>query len=197
MGKSVRKKAAKAGESLQQADGAIARAVAPYRKSALVRAIEPLAKLGDQPPLRTLCGAVIALGLIRGDRRLLRTGVRMFAAHSLATWAKNIVKHRIDRTRPRQAAAKGRDHRLSVGRKRARAETSFPSGHSAGAAAVAGAFAREYPEYGVAAASGAGLVALAQIPRSAHYPTDIGAGLAIGIAAEWVTDAVFPVPDRA
>jgi membrane-associated phospholipid phosphatase len=197
MGKTVKAKVAKTGESLQKADGAVARAVAPYRETALVAAIEPVAKLGDQPPLRAVCGAVIAAGLIGGDRRLMRAGVRMLAAHTLATWTKNFLKHRIDRTRPRKAVEKGRGHHLSAGRKRTKEETSFPSGHSAGAAAVACGFAREYPEHRAAAASAAGLIALGQIPRCAHYPTDIGAGLAIGIAAEMVTDAAFRALDRA
>ncbi|MET1083287.1 MAG: hypothetical protein ABWY12_09615, partial [Burkholderiales bacterium] len=29
-------------------------------------------------------------------------------------------------------------------------------------------------------------VALAQIPRCAHYPTDVGAGVAIGVAADGI-----------
>lgn len=196
MAKKIKAKVAGAGESLQKGDGVIARTVAPYRDTFLVAAIEPVAKLGDQPPLRTVCGAVIAAGLIGGDRRLMRAGLRMLAAHTLATWTKNFLKHRIDRTRPREAVEKGRDHHVSAGRSRAREKTSFPSGHSAGAAAVACGFAREYPEHRVAAASAAGLVALAQIPRCAHYPTDIGAGLAIGIASEIATDAAFRLIGR-
>jgi hypothetical protein len=33
-----------------------------------------------------------------------------------------------------------------------------------------------------------GALALAQIPRCAHYPTDVAAGLAIGLAAEAAVD---------
>jgi hypothetical protein len=39
-------------------------------------------------------------------------------------------------------------------------------------------------------AAGAAL-SLAQIPRCAHYPTDVGAGIAIGLASEALVDAAF------
>ena len=169
---------------LQAADAAVADAALPHRSSLPVRLLDRFADLGDQPPLRILCGAVIAAGLAGGDRRLASAGLRMLAAHSLATFGKNVVKRRVDRTRPRSKSARGKDHRIAPGRSTAKEETSFPSGHSAGAAAVARAFARDYPEHKAAAYAAAGAIALAQIPRCAHYPTDVGAGLAIGVAAE-------------
>jgi membrane-associated phospholipid phosphatase len=164
-----------------------AKAAAAMRRrehSPAVRALEYVADLGDQPQMRALCGAVIAVGLFAGDRRLARTGWRMLAAHTAATLAKDFVKHRVDRTRPRSAAKPGKDHRPRRGRNTAKEETSFPSGHSAGALAVARAFARDYPEHALPAYAGAAILALAQIPRCAHYPTDVGAGLALGAAAE-------------
>ena len=86
----------------------------------------------------------------------------------------------------------------TAGRNTSKEETSFPSGHSAGAAAVARAFARDYPEHAAPAYAAAGALALAQIPRCAHYPTDVGAGLALGLAAEAVVDigiALVKEPD--
>ena len=154
-------------------------------------ALEPIADLGDQPQLRTLCAAVIALGLLERDRRLVVTGARMLAAHSLATWAKDFVKHRIDRTRPRSRGRPETDPRLAAGRSRAKEETSFPSGHAAGAAAVARAAARACPQAAPVAYAGGALLALAQIPRCAHYPTDVGAGVAIGLAAEAIVDRAW------
>ena len=173
------------------ADSKTAEAALPYQGSAAMEALGRLASLGDQPPLRTLCAAVIAAGLAGGNRRLARAGVRMLAAHTLATLAKDFVKNRVDRTRPRSKGEKGKDHIPRPGRHPAKAETSFPSGHSAGAAAVARAFARDYPEYSAPAYAAAGALALAQIPRCAHYPTDVGAGLAIGVAAEGMVDIGF------
>lgn len=170
------------------ADAAAAEAAWPYQGSAAMEALGRFASLGDQPPLRTLCVATIAAGLAGGNRRLARAGLRMLASHTLATLAKDFVKRRVDRTRPRSKGGKGKDHIPRPGRHTAKEETSFPSGHSAGAAAVARAFARDYPEYSAPAHAAAGALALAQIPRCAHYPTDVGAGLAIGVAAEAVVD---------
>ena len=179
----------KAAERLLDADAKAVESVRPHRRSWPARALDPVADLGDQPPMRLLCAAIIAAGLAGGDRRLAKAGVAMLAAHTLATVAKDFVKRRVDRTRPRSRGKPGKDHRPSPGRSEAKEETSFPSGHAAGAAAVARAFARAYPEHGGPAYAAAGIIALAQIPRCAHYPTDVGAGLAIGLAAEAAVDA--------
>lgn len=182
------------GERALALDAKAAKAARRHEHSPAVRALEYVADLGDQPQLRVLCGAVIAVGLIGGDRRLARTGWRMLAAHTVATLAKDFVKHRVDRTRPRSAGKPGKDHRPRAGRKTAKEETSFPSGHSAGALAVARAIARDYPEHALPAYAGAAILALAQIPRCAHYPTDVGAGLAIGAAAEAGTSLALDAP---
>lgn len=182
------KRAKKLAETLLDGDAATVEKVEPYRRTAPVRALSWLSELGDQPQMITLSAATIAAGLAGGNARLTRAGIRMIAAHYLATAAKNFVKLRVDRTRPRSADIDNDGHQMKPGDKRAKEETSFPSGHSAGAMAVARAFSREYPEYRGPASAGAGLIALAQIPRCAHYPTDVGAGLAIGLASEALVD---------
>jgi membrane-associated phospholipid phosphatase len=190
------RKPAAARKALMDADKAAADAAGPYRKSMAVRAMAWASELGDQPQMLILSGGLLALGLVRRDGRMARAGGRMIAAHLLATMAKNFIKHRVDRTRPR-STGNGKGHAIRPGRSHAKEETSFPSGHSAGAAAVARAFARDYPEHQGAALAGAGFIALAQIPRCAHYPTDVGAGVAIGLAAEKAVDAVWPFGDAA
>ena len=177
-------------EALLDVDEAVAEAVEPYRKVKAVEAVGWLSEIGDQPQMRILCAGVIAAGLAGGSKRLTRAGLRMIAAHTLATEAKNVVKRNIDRRRPRSRDGKD-SHKPKAGKKRAKEETSFPSGHSAGAAAVASAYAREFPEHRAAAAAGAGAVALAQIPRCAHYPTDVGFGLALGLLSDALLDPVL------
>lgn len=184
-----------AAETLMDADAAVVEAIEPLQETRAVKAIGWLSEVGDQPQMRTLCVAMIAAGLAGGSKRMTRAGLRMIAAHTLATAAKNVVKKRVDRSRPR--SRDGEDgHKLKPGRSREKEETSFPSGHSAGAAAVARAYARDFPEHKAAAMAGAGAIALAQVPRCAHYPTDVGVGLALGLAAEALLDPMLePVFD--
>ncbi len=185
------KKRTGAADRLMELDKAAHEGVRPWRETAPVKALSWFSELGDQPQMLTLSGGLLAVGLLRGDRRMTRAGTRMVAAHLLATAAKNFVKRRVDRTRPR--SAEGEDgHKPKAGRTDSKEETSFPSGHSAGALAVAQAFAREYPEHRLAALGAGGLIALAQIPRCAHYPTDVGAGIAIGVASEALIARLWP-----
>ena len=180
-----------AAAAVVEADKAVAEAVLPHEESLPVRLLEHVADLGDQPPMRILCASVIAVGLIGGDRRLMRTGVKMLVAHSFATLAKDFVKLRVDRTRPRSTKKPGKDAKPRSGRNPAKEETSFPSGHSAGAMAVASAFAREYPNQAIPAYLAGSALALAQIPRCAHYPSDVGVGSAIGLVSGVATDLVL------
>jgi undecaprenyl-diphosphatase len=159
----------------------------PYGKSAPIRMLDVASKLGDQPELRTIAGALIMAGTFLPNNRLVRAGARMLIAHEVATVAKDLLKTNIDRTRPRSAETH-RQKKPRKGRHTAKEKTSFPSGHSAGAMAAARAFSREYPQYAAPAIGAATLIALSQVPRCAHYPTDVIAGLAIGLAAEKAVD---------
>lgn len=181
--------------ALQDADAAIAGAVIPVQDHPGIRLVGELSEIADQPQMRILCAGVIGAGFVASNPRLARAGLRMLLAHELATAAKSFVKHHVDRTRPR-SLGDGEAPHLKAGNSRDKEESSFPSGHSAGAAATSRAFAREYPGAAPAIYAAAGLVALAQIPRCAHYPTDVGAGVAIGIAAEaavnWTFERLVP-----
>ena len=185
-------KVEEAAEAVLEADAATVEAVRPYEDHPL---LERLAELGDQPQMRVLCAATIGAGLLSRNPQLTRAGIRMLAAHTLATFAKNFVKNRIDRTRPRSTGDPRTDHRLAPGRSTAKEETSFPSGHAAGASAVARAFARELPEYAAPALAAGAVLSLAQIPRCAHYPSDVGAGVAIGLVSEAAVDAAMRALD--
>jgi len=103
----ARKKLRAAHDALMKADKAALDATAPYEKTKLVKLLAWLSEIGDQPQLLTLSGGLFAVGLARRDRRMAHAGARMIAAHLLATAAKNFVKHRVDRTRPRSVNGKG------------------------------------------------------------------------------------------
>ena len=89
----------------------------------------------------------------------------------------------VDRSRPR-TVRRGKSVTPRKGDSKASHLNSFPSGHSAGAMAVACAFAAEYPEHRAAALAAGGAVSLAQVPTASHYPSDVAAGVAIGVTTE-------------
>ena len=168
---------------LEKADVAVTQAVAPLRHAWPVRLLGGLSDLSDQPPLIALSAGTMIVGLARRDRALAETGGRMLAAHLLATAIKSAFKARIVRTRPK-VLAEGGDYRMHEGEEDTHRLNSFPSGHTAGAVAVARAVVRGHPDRRPAAYALAGGAALMQIPRCAHYPSDVGAGVAVGVAAE-------------
>ncbi len=179
---------------IERLDLKVARAAALDRTTPSGRWVRRFAELGDQPPLLALCGAVVAAGVMRRDERLARTGLRMLAAHSLATMAKLLGKNSIDRTRP--GALKEKKYRLEEGDSHDGRLRSMPSGHSAGMAAVAGAIAADYPRALVPAAAISIAVMGAQLPSRNHFLTDVVAGAAVGLAATVAARLLVPAQDR-
>lgn len=107
----------------------------------------------------------------------------MVAAMLLATAMKDAVKNRIDRTRP-LVVADGGAYSFQPGDHDVSELDSFPSGHTAGAVAVAQVVAREYPAMRAPASITAVAIAVIQVPRGKHYPSDLLAGAVVGWAAE-------------
>lgn len=173
---------------LLDADKRVRKALLPYRETPPVKAIDWASQAGDQLQLRLISGAVIAIGLLRRDARMAGAGVRMLVAHELATLAKDWTKERVVRTRPR-SATKRKGTRPRKGHDTRKEESSFPSGHAAGATAAAQAFAAVYPEHAGAARMAAGAVSLGRLPGCAHYPSDLAAGAAIGVTSAGIVGA--------
>ena len=174
---------------VEKADVEVTRAVADWRHTRTVRFLGNLSEVADQPPLIAICAATLAIGIVSRNARLARAGARMLAAELLATKLKGLVKDRVDRTRPHLLVEEGR-YELEAGDSEKGEERSFPSGHTAGAVAVARAFAREYPEQRGAAYAAAGAIAAIQIPRCAHFVSDVGAGAVVGLVSEAIVDGV-------
>lgn len=176
-------------EPVIEFDRQVRDAMLPYRSTAPARAIGWLSAAGDQAQLRVLSAGTVTIGLLRRDPRMVAAGVRMLVAHEAATLAKDFVKKRVVRERPRSSG--GKHPRPRRGRDTRKEKSSFPSGHSAGAMAVAQAVAGAYPEHAAGARAAATAVALGRVPGCAHYPTDIAAGSAIGFAVGALVNSLW------
>lgn len=155
-----------------------------WKNSAIVGALTPLCKLADETPLMIISGATVAAGILFRRPALARTGARMLAAHLVANAAKTVLKGSVDRLRPN--AVEDRPAIKPGSGTDDKAENAFPSGHTAGAVAVAQAVAHEAPRYAVPARVIAGVAGATQVPRGAHYLTDVLSGAAVG----WLSERV-------
>ncbi|WFD09403.1 phosphatase PAP2 family protein [Tepidibacter hydrothermalis] len=68
---------------------------------------------------------------------------------------------------------------------------SFPSGHTASSFAVAGVLIRELKKYGIVFLVLATLIAFSRLYLFVHYPSDIVAGIIMGLMCAWITNKVF------
>ncbi|SOB80060.1 PAP2 superfamily protein [Sphingomonas guangdongensis] len=182
-------KAKRTAKKLHHIDRAMSETAAAERQSGPMRVLAAVNELSDQPPLIALSAATLAAGLVLRRPALTRGGARMLASHLLATAIKTAVKRSVDRTRP-HSVDDGYDYRLEKGGSRSHHYSSFPSGHTAGAVAVARAAARTWPAHAPAAAVSATAVGAMQLPIGKHYAGDVIAGALIGYAAEAAVGAI-------
>ena len=172
---------------VEKADLKVARATDPVRNHSLTRIAGDLSDVADQPPLRAIGAATMVAGALARSQRLTLAGVRMLAAHQLATSVKSVIKHSIDRTRP-ERVLEGAAYESGKGDHDSSPWNSFPSGHTAGAVAVARAIGRDYPRAAVPALALSVAAAAIQVPRGKHYVSDVVAGAVIGLAADYLVD---------
>jgi diacylglycerol kinase family enzyme/membrane-associated phospholipid phosphatase len=135
-------------------------------------------------------GVAAVLTIRKGPTR--RGALRGVAAIAGASMTANLIgKPLFPRRRP--AAEEVPLNRRLVKRP---TSSSFPSGHSASAAAFATAVAMESPKAGLAIAPLAAAVAYSRVHTGVHWPSDVGVGIAIGIGAAALTRHWWPLhPD--
>lgn len=177
--------------AIEKADIAVAEAAGEVVGHPAVKFLGEASEMADQPPLVAASLVTIAAGLVLRRPAIAAAGLRMLAAHATATGIKAIVKRSVDRTRPHVLVDEGR-YELAQGERNEPRYNSFPSGHTAGAVAVAEAIARTLPRAAWPARAWAVAIAALQIPRCAHYPSDVGAGAAIG----WAGDRLVRLAER-
>ncbi|MFV0126905.1 bifunctional phosphatase PAP2/diacylglycerol kinase family protein [Streptomyces sp. HMX112] len=143
-------------------------------------------------------GAAAAIATLGRGARSRRAALRGVASLALASATINTVgKRSVRRPRPLRDAVP-----LVRQLKRQPITTSFPSGHSASAAAFATGVLLESKGWGVAVAPLAAAVALSRVYTGAHYPGDVLAGAALGVGAAFAvrgfvpTRSQLPAPGR-
>lgn len=143
-------------------------------------------------------GTAAAIAALSGSTRARRAAVRGVASLALASLTVNTIgKRSVRRVRPVLDAVP-----LMRQLKRQPITTSFPSGHSASAAAFATGVALESRGWGAVVAPVAASVAFSRIYTGAHYPSDVMVGAALGVGAALAvrglvpTRAQIPAPGR-
>jgi undecaprenyl-diphosphatase len=138
---------------------------------------------------RLWMGVAGALALTRrADAR--RAAVGGLVSLGIASATANIVAKQLSGRRRPHVGPVPMIRRL----RRAPVTTSFPSGHSASAAAFATAASLEMPALAVPLGVLAAAVVVSRVATGAHYPSDVVAGAAVGVGAAVVMRRWGPRP---
>ncbi|WP_305095234.1 bifunctional phosphatase PAP2/diacylglycerol kinase family protein [Prescottella sp. R16] len=167
--------------------------------SPLDAGLRGLSTVADHSVLWTGIAAGMALRGGRARRAAVRGILSVAGASALAN---GVLKPLFPRRRPPAGTPEFADRRgLPAPR-----SSSFPSGHSASAAAFATGVALEYPAAGLALAPLAAAVGYSRVHTGVHWPSDVAVGLAAGSAVAlagrrwWAVRDTEPAtlgPDRA
>lgn len=169
----VRRAGSETRAQIHALDRAVYSAVASTPSPVLDRWMPKLTNAADHSALwLVIAGGLALTGRGRLRRAALR-GVVTLGATSLIT--NQLAKRLHHRERPlRTLVPLGRLSRRSP------RSSSFPSGHSASAAAFASGVSSEAPALGVPLQVLAGLVGFSRVATGAHYPSDVAAGFILG-----------------
>jgi membrane-associated phospholipid phosphatase len=170
-------------DRLLEVDRRLFQAIARVRSPVLDRVLPRLTRAANYSRIWIAIAGLLSISGPRGRRA---------AAHGLTSVAVTsalvnlVMKPLFRRTRPslRDVPAMRRLRRAPFG-------TSFPSGHSASAAAFATGASLELPAAALALTVLAGGVALSRIHAGVHHPSDVAAGCATGVTVAWVTRPAF------
>jgi hypothetical protein len=131
----------------------------------------------DAAPAAALTLATLAVGQWQGDTETKHTGVDMIEAMVLGGISSTVLKSVTGRVRPNETADRGNWRNNG---------TSFPSGHSTAAFAVAQVFADRMPReqwgWSVLGYGLAGATAYVRLKDNVHWTSDVVAGAALGMA---------------
>lgn len=128
--------------------------------------------------------AIAALLAVVGGRKGRRTALEGMAAIGVTSFLANVVlKGLTRRTRPTDPVPEER-------RLKQPDSSSFPSGHTASAAAFSGVVGRSYPVLWLPLNALAGAIGFSRVYTGVHYPGDVAAGWLLGKGVAFGIDRV-------
>jgi membrane-associated phospholipid phosphatase len=167
------------GHRVSATDRAVMARVAATESPVLDRVMPALSQAANQSVLWIGVAAALAA---TGHPRARRAALRGLASVALASTASNVIgKGLTGRARPSAPVPPAR--RLAHGVR----TTSFPSGHAASAAAFATGAALEFPALAAPVGALAAAVGASRVVTGVHFPSDVLAGFAVGVAAGALT----------
>ncbi|MEU0333911.1 phosphatase PAP2 family protein [Streptomyces sp. NPDC006193] len=163
---------------LQKADRVLIRKAASRIPPGVGKALSVVEEAAESTKL--WCGAAVVMAAVGGWRGRTAAGAGL-ASMALAQLVSNgLCKQLADRDRPpKEWIPHDEVHDRPD-------SSSFPSGHTAAAAAFTAAVAPTWPVAGALCAVPAAAVALERVQSGAHYPSDVVTGAAIGLASAWL-----------
>ncbi|MGW4632658.1 phosphatase PAP2 family protein [Nocardia sp. NPDC004415] len=172
-------------QNVARIDAATSRAVSRIPASRVDTGMLRLTRSANTGGLWLATAAVLALEPGPPRRAALRGVIALAGSSFLVNL---VLKTLIPRRRPPAEL-------MPLGRRliEAPASSSFPSGHSANAAAFATAVALESPRTALAVAPVAAAVAYSRIHTGAHWPSDVLVGAAVGTGVALTTRRWWPI----
>ncbi|MEV2256226.1 phosphatase PAP2 family protein [Streptomyces sp. NPDC050147] len=164
---------------IRKTDQSLAKQLAASASPGLHRTLSAVEETAEGTKL--WCGAAATMAWLGGWRGR-KAAVAGMAAVAVAQLVSNgVCKQLADRPRPPKEWF---PHDEAEDRPDS---SSFPSGHTAAAVAFTAAVAPAWPLAGALCAVPAAMLAIERVQSGAHYPSDVAAGAAIGLASAWLT----------
>ncbi|MEU9558229.1 phosphatase PAP2 family protein [Streptomyces fumanus] len=157
----------------------MAKRLAASTPPALHRALSAVEEAAEGT--KVWCGAAAVMASTGGWRGRKAAAAGLAAVVVAQLMANGVCKQLADRPRPPEQWF---PHDETEDRPDS---SSFPSGHTAAATAFTAAVALTWPTAGALCAVPAALVAVERVQSGAHYPSDVAAGVVVGLAGAWFT----------